>query len=255
MAATALALFGNAARASCGDRLAKIVLFGSRARGDGRSGSDLDIAVVLRDLADKIADRNRLADLAYEAIVETSLDIQAVPVSLDEWDHPDHHSNPALIRAIKRDGKVVDVGNEGPEAKMAVVTVSERKARRAALKRSAVARVMDELKTYAAAHGGRFLVFGSVATGKVKFDSDFDVVVDFSGWAGKRRDRIRRGRMRGQLTAVRRVCQDDIERSVSCAHLASSGHPEMSDARWMEVEVDVSESPVARPSACAVFPV
>jgi predicted nucleotidyltransferase len=62
---------------------------------------------------------------------------------------------------------------------MAVVTVSERKARRAALRRAAAARVMNELKTYAAAHGGRFLVFGSVATGKVKFDSDFDVVVDF----------------------------------------------------------------------------
>jgi predicted nucleotidyltransferase len=62
---------------------------------------------------------------------------------------------------------------------MAVVTVSERKARRAALVRSAAARVMDELGSYAAAHGGRFLVFGSVATGKVKFDSDFDVVVDF----------------------------------------------------------------------------
>jgi hypothetical protein len=49
---------------------------------------------------------------------------------------------------------------------MAVVTVSERKARRAALRRSAAARVMNELKTYAAAHGGRFLVFGSVATGE-----------------------------------------------------------------------------------------
>jgi predicted nucleotidyltransferase len=181
MAATALALFRDAARASYGDRLAKIVLFGSRARGEGRSDSDLDIAIVLRDLTDKGADRNRLADLAYDAIVETSMDIQAVPVSLDEWDLPDHHSNPALIRAVKHDGKVVEVGNGGPEAKMAVVTISERKARGAAHRRSAAARVMDELKTYAGAHGGRFLVFGSVATGKVKFDSDFDVVVDFPG--------------------------------------------------------------------------
>jgi predicted nucleotidyltransferase len=62
---------------------------------------------------------------------------------------------------------------------MAVVTVSERKARQAALRRAAADRVMDELKAHAAAHGGRFLVFGSVATGKLKFDSDFDVVVDF----------------------------------------------------------------------------
>jgi predicted nucleotidyltransferase len=111
-AATALALFGDAARASYGDRLAKIVLFGSRARGDGRSDSDLDVAVVLRDFVDKGADRNRLADLAYDAIVETGIDIQTVPVSLDEWEHPDHHSNPALIRAIKRDGKVIEAGHD-----------------------------------------------------------------------------------------------------------------------------------------------
>src|ERR1700737_3493841 len=103
MAATAIALFGDAARASYGDKLAKFVLFGSRARGEGRSDSDLDVAVVLRDLRDRRADRDRLADLAYDAIVETGMDIQTVPVSLDEWDHPDHHSNPALIRAIKRD--------------------------------------------------------------------------------------------------------------------------------------------------------
>jgi len=31
-----------------------------------------------------------------------------VPVSLDEWEHPEQHANPALIRAIKRDGFVVE---------------------------------------------------------------------------------------------------------------------------------------------------
>ena len=50
--------------------------------------------------------------LTSDAIVETSLDIQAVPVSLDEWEHPEHHTNPALIRAIKRDGVVVEAGHD-----------------------------------------------------------------------------------------------------------------------------------------------
>jgi predicted nucleotidyltransferase len=104
----AVSLFGEAARAAYGDGLVQLVLFGSRSRGEARSDSDIDIAVVLRELRDRRAARNRLADLAYDAIAETGTDIQTVSVSLDEWEHPDHHTNPALIRAIKREGANVE---------------------------------------------------------------------------------------------------------------------------------------------------
>lgn len=107
LARRALDLFGHAARDAYGDGLVQLVLFGSLSRGEARSDSDIDVAVVLRELRDRRVDRDRLADLAYDAIVETSMDIQTVPVSLDEWEHPEHHTNPALIRAIKRDGVVV----------------------------------------------------------------------------------------------------------------------------------------------------
>jgi uncharacterized protein len=56
---------------------------------------------VLRELHDPRADRDQLA---YDAIVETCMDVHALPVSLDEWEHPEHHTNPALIRTIKREG-------------------------------------------------------------------------------------------------------------------------------------------------------
>jgi predicted nucleotidyltransferase len=112
VARRALDLFGDAARAAYGDGLVQLVLFGSRSRGEARSDSDIDVAVVLRELRDRRADRDRLADLAYDAIVETSMDIQTVPVSLDEWEHPEHHTNPALIRAIKRDGVVVEAHHD-----------------------------------------------------------------------------------------------------------------------------------------------
>jgi predicted nucleotidyltransferase len=61
----------------------------------------------------------------------------------------------------------------------AVVTVSERKARETERLRNAAADVLAELTGYAAAHHGRYLVFGSVAAGAIRPDSDFDVVVDF----------------------------------------------------------------------------
>lgn len=103
----ALDLFRHSARAAYGDALVNLVLFGSRSRGEAQSDSDIDVAVVLRELRDRRADRDRTADLAYDAIVETGVDIHTVPVSLDEWEHPEQHANPALIRAIKRDGVVV----------------------------------------------------------------------------------------------------------------------------------------------------
>ncbi|WP_244068239.1 nucleotidyltransferase domain-containing protein [Bradyrhizobium sp. Ce-3] len=120
MAQRTLVLFGHAARAAYGDGLVKLVLFGSRSRAGARWDSDIDIAVVLRDLPDRRADRDRLADLAYDAIVETSLDIQTVPVSLDEWEHPEQHTSPALIRAIKRDGVVVEAGHDPRPAEQSV---------------------------------------------------------------------------------------------------------------------------------------
>jgi predicted nucleotidyltransferase len=60
-----------------------------------------------------------------------------------------------------------------------IVTVPERKAREAARRRAAARDVMAEASKFAAARGGRFYVFGSVAEDRMKYDSDFDVVVDF----------------------------------------------------------------------------
>ena len=61
-----------------------------------------------------------------------------------------------------------------------IVTLSERK-RRATEHRSASARrVCAGLSTYARSHGGRFLVFGSAAKGQMRYDSDIDILVDFS---------------------------------------------------------------------------
>jgi predicted nucleotidyltransferase len=60
-----------------------------------------------------------------------------------------------------------------------IVTVPERKAREAARRRTAAREVMTEARDFAAAQGGRFYVFGSVAENRIRYDSDFDVVVDF----------------------------------------------------------------------------
>lgn len=60
-----------------------------------------------------------------------------------------------------------------------IVTVSERKKLKEGRMRSEIERVKEALASYAARHGGRFVVFGSVARDEMQYDSDLDLFVDF----------------------------------------------------------------------------
>jgi predicted nucleotidyltransferase len=62
-----------------GDRIERVVLFGSRARGDAQPDSDYDIAVFLRDMSDQPAEMNRLADLATDILYDGGPFIHAIP--------------------------------------------------------------------------------------------------------------------------------------------------------------------------------
>jgi predicted nucleotidyltransferase len=62
-----------------GARLERVVLYGSRARGDARSDSDYDVAVFLRDMPDRASELNRLADLATDILYEGGAVLHAVP--------------------------------------------------------------------------------------------------------------------------------------------------------------------------------
>jgi predicted nucleotidyltransferase len=47
----------------------KVILFGSRARGEAREDSDYDVAAILRDLSDRSAISRTLSDLAHDHIL------------------------------------------------------------------------------------------------------------------------------------------------------------------------------------------
>jgi antitoxin ChpS len=103
-----LKLFADAVRRAYDDRLKGLVVFGSRARSDASSESDLDVAVILAGGVDLYGEKMALADLAYDAIVETGIHVQAWQVSMDEWQDPEKRSNPLLVQATRRDGLSVD---------------------------------------------------------------------------------------------------------------------------------------------------
>jgi uncharacterized protein len=81
------------------------LLFGSRARNTHTTDSDADIAVVLkgpsRDRADAV---KSMAAIAFHVMLETGVMVDALPLWLDEVEHPETFSNPALIRNILREG-------------------------------------------------------------------------------------------------------------------------------------------------------
>lgn len=58
-------------------------------------------------------------------------------------------------------------------------TLTERKAQATHDLGLAFAKLREELQQYAREHGGRFWVYGSMARGDFRFDSDVDLIVDF----------------------------------------------------------------------------
>jgi predicted nucleotidyltransferase len=85
--------------------VAEVRLFGSRARGTHASDSDVDLAVVLRGpCGDFLATKLAMADIAFDAMWETGLLVDPLPISLDEWAQPASHSNPRLLENIAREG-------------------------------------------------------------------------------------------------------------------------------------------------------
>ncbi len=82
-----------------GDRIERVVLFGSRARGEAGEDSDYDVAVFLRDLTDRWQELDRLADLRTDFLEDTGVFIDAKPYPAGAY-----RDRTILMREIRREG-------------------------------------------------------------------------------------------------------------------------------------------------------
>ncbi len=97
-----LARFRAALAELYGARLDRVVLFGSRARGDARPDSDYDVAVFLTTLPDRWAELDRLADLRVRFLDDTGAFFDARPYPAAAYGE-----RTPLMSEIRRDGRTL----------------------------------------------------------------------------------------------------------------------------------------------------
>jgi uncharacterized protein len=82
-----------------GDRLERVMLFGSRARGDAGGDSDYDVAVFIKDLGPFWGEVDRLVYLETECLYDTGAVINSMPYRARAY-----QDRTSLMREIRREG-------------------------------------------------------------------------------------------------------------------------------------------------------
>jgi predicted nucleotidyltransferase len=94
-----LAKFRAALTEMYGERIERVVLYGSRARGDAGLDSDYDVAVFLNNLTDRWAEADRIAVAATDILNETGVVIHAMPYPAGTY-----RERTPLMHEIRREG-------------------------------------------------------------------------------------------------------------------------------------------------------
>ena len=92
--------------------ISRILLYGSRARGDYQADSDVDIAVVFAGAAhvpyDRFKMQMQLSGIRTLAIIDTGIEVSAICLWEDEFRYPEKQNNPAFYHNVVADGILLE---------------------------------------------------------------------------------------------------------------------------------------------------
>ena len=83
-----------------GDRLFSVILFGSHARGEANSESDIDVMVVLADPVNAVEERSRMSSLFWYFLREYDELISIIPISKSQF----LAGEISFLRVVRREG-------------------------------------------------------------------------------------------------------------------------------------------------------
>lgn len=85
-----------------GSLIERVVLFGSRARGEARPDSDYDVVVFLRHMPDRAKEMARLAEAETDILYDTGAVINALPLPVEAY-----RERTGFMSELRRDGLVL----------------------------------------------------------------------------------------------------------------------------------------------------
>jgi uncharacterized protein len=83
-----------------GERIERVVLFGSRARGDARPHSDYDIAAFLEDFAGIAEEIGQIPEIETDILLDTGAVINALPLRAGAY-----RERTGLMAELRREGR------------------------------------------------------------------------------------------------------------------------------------------------------
>ncbi|ELS33392.1 MULTISPECIES: nucleotidyltransferase domain-containing protein [Pseudanabaena] len=83
-----------------GDRLVKLILFGSHARGEANPDSDIDLLIVLKNNISQFQEILNMSELRVRMLLEHDEIVSIIPMSEEDF----HTRNVALLRNIRKEG-------------------------------------------------------------------------------------------------------------------------------------------------------